>query len=118
MTQRDYRFFDKARGVANISEYNKVHIGCIAVYQGSIIGIGCNTNKTHPRQKYYNRFRGITIDNAKCVPKLHAEISCLNSIRHLDTSSLRLNFTFIGHVLTGNMVWLAHALRVWLLLKI
>ena len=84
LTHTDYKFFDKAKGAADISDYKKVHVGCVAVYQGNIIGIGCNTNKTHPKQKYYNRFRGITTDNAKCAPKLHAEISCLNSIRHLD----------------------------------
>ena len=30
------------------------------------------------------RSKNIITDNAKCAPKLHAEISCLNSIRHLD----------------------------------
>lgn len=30
----DYRYFDKARQIATISDYNKVHIGCVAVYQG------------------------------------------------------------------------------------
>ena len=53
----DYRYFDKARQIADISDYNRVHIGCVAVYQGQIIGIGCNCNKTHPTQKLYNRYR-------------------------------------------------------------
>ena len=57
LSKSDYRYFKKAKMAAIISDYNKIHIGCIAVYQGNIIGIGCNTIKTHPIQKYYNRYR-------------------------------------------------------------
>ena len=77
----DYKYFDKARQAACISDYYKTHIGCIAVYQGQVIGIGCNCNKTHPTQKFYNRYR---IKSDVMLPKLHAEINCLNQIRHLD----------------------------------
>ena len=77
----DYRYFDKARQIANISDYNKIHIGCVAVYQGQIIGLGCNCNKTHPTQKYYNQYRK---QSDSMLPKLHAEISCLNQIKHLN----------------------------------
>jgi deoxycytidylate deaminase len=77
------QYFTKARKIASVSDFSKVHIGCVAVYQGNIIGIGCNTNKTHPIQKYYNRFRECS---EKLAPKLHAEISCLNSIRNLDVN--------------------------------
>lgn len=81
----DYKYFNKAKQVANVSDFKRVHIGCIAVYQGNIIGLGCNTNKTHPRQDYYNRFREIKNDGKiYYAPKLHAEINCINSIRHLD----------------------------------
>lgn len=54
ITKNDYRYFDKAKQTASTSDYYKTHIGCVAVYQGSIIGIGCNCNKTHPIQKKYN----------------------------------------------------------------
>lgn len=76
----DYRYFAKARQVATISDYNKFHIGCIAVYQGQIIGLGCNCNKTHPTQKFYNRYRN---PSDTLLPKLHAEISCINQIKNL-----------------------------------
>lgn len=81
MTRTDYKYFDKARQAAMVSDYYKTHIGCVAVYQGTIIGFGCNCNKTHPTQKYYNKYRK---QSDMMLPKLHAEISCLNSIRHLD----------------------------------
>lgn len=81
ITRTDYKYFDKARQVANISDYYKIHIGCVAVYQGQVIGLGCNCNKTHPAQKFYNRYRN---PSESLLPKLHAEISCLNSIKQLD----------------------------------
>lgn len=80
-TNADYKYFDKARQVAHISDYNKCHIGCVAVYQGQIIGLGCNCNKTHPTQKFYNKYRKSSDD---LLPKLHAEISCINQIKNLE----------------------------------
>lgn len=87
MRKIDYKYFSKAKQIAQVSDFPKVHIGCIAVYQNRIVGIGCNTNKTHPAQKYYNRYR---IDDAdynsseSLLPKLHAEINCLNQLKNLD----------------------------------
>ena len=49
LTNADYKYFSKARKAASISDYQKQHIGCIAVYQGQVVGVGCNCNKTHPR---------------------------------------------------------------------
>ena len=77
----DYKYFDKARKVANISDYHRIHIGCVAVYPGQVIGLGSNNNKTHPTQKYYNKYRK---PSDSMLPKLHAEISCINQIKHLD----------------------------------
>ena len=81
ITNTDYRYFDKAKSVATISDYKKQHIGCVAVYQGQVIGLGCNCNKTHPVQKYYNRYRN---PSDSMLPKLHAEIHCLNQIKNLN----------------------------------
>ena len=81
LTKSDYKFFDKARQAAYISDYKKTHIGCVAVYNGQIIGIGCNCNKTHPMQKIYNKYRK---NSEYMLPKMHAEINCLNQLRYLD----------------------------------
>lgn len=83
LSKADIKYFSKARQVATTSDFHKIHVGCIAVYQGRIIGIGCNSNKTHPKQDYYNRFRNKD-EIETYIPKLHAEIDCLNSIRHLE----------------------------------
>ena len=77
MTNTDYKYFNKAKQVASISDFPRVNIGCVAVYQGQVIALGCNCNKTHPRQKFYNRYR---IQSDEMLPKLHAEISCLNQL--------------------------------------
>lgn len=79
--QSDYKYFKKARNVAEISDFHKTHVGCVAVYQGKIIGIGCNLNKTHPTQKYYNKYRK---NSESLLPKLHAEINCINQIKDMD----------------------------------
>lgn len=81
ISKTDYKFFLKARYAANISDYKKIHIGCVAVYHGKIIGIGCNCNKTHPFQKNYNRYREYS---DTLLPKMHAEINCLNQIKDLN----------------------------------
>lgn len=77
------KYFSKAATIAEASDYKKVHVGCVAVYHNTIIGMGCNSNKTHPKQKYYNRYR--EMDEAySSIPKIHAEIMCLNSIARMD----------------------------------
>ena len=83
----DYRYFDKARQVADISDFSKIHLGCIAVYHGQIIGLGCNTNKTHPTQKFYNRYRE---QSDAMLPKLHAEINCINQIKNMNINFSKL----------------------------
>ena len=83
LSRNDYRYFDKARQAAMVSDFEKTHVGCVAVYKDNIIGIGCNLEKTHPMQKYYNRYR-MHQQKSYYSPKIHAEINCLNSIRHLD----------------------------------
>jgi len=60
-------------------------MGCIAVYKGRIIGRGYNSHKTHPMQMHYNKYRIKNNDNEEIMlPKVHAEIMCLNSIKNLD----------------------------------
>lgn len=43
--------------------------------------IGCNCNKTHPTQKKYNKYHK---QAESMLPKLHAEISGINSIKQLN----------------------------------
>lgn len=91
MYKSDYRFFEKAKQAAMVSTFYKTRVGCVAIYRKTIIAIGCNTDKTHPVQKMYNRYRDCT-NQPDCLPKMHAEINCMNSLRHLeiDVSKIKL----------------------------
>lgn len=77
------KYFLKAKHVADISDFYKTHVGCVAICKGKIVAIGCNTEKTHPTQKYYNKYRE-SKDNSFYEHKLHAEINCINQLKHMD----------------------------------
>ena len=47
--------FDLARRAAENSTFEGFHLGCVIVYKGRVISSGCNSKKTHPVQKRYNR---------------------------------------------------------------
>ena len=82
LSNTDYKYFEKAKQIATISDYHPVQVGCIAVYQGIVVSMACNLQKTHPIQKYYNKkYRE---DSDSMMPKLHAEINCLNQLKHLN----------------------------------
>ena len=73
MTKKDKSYFNAARAVSEMSDFEKHHIGCVVVYGHRIISSGCNVMKTHPLQKELNkeRFDGDTNHF------LHAETSAL-----------------------------------------
>lgn len=92
----DYKFFNKAKQIATISDYPKIHVGCVAVFQNQIIAIGYNCNKTHPLQMFYNKYR---IRSNLILPKLHAEMSCINQLKnlHINFSKVKLYIYRIGN---------------------
>ena len=93
----DYKFFDQAKKISETSDFKKAHVGCVAVYKGNVIAVGCSTNKTHPAQKYYNQFRipeGEDVSMAS-IPKLHAEINCLNQLKHMNVNFAKVEYNSI-----------------------
>lgn len=85
MKRRDLYYYKKARNISKLSMFPRVKIGCIAVYKKNIIGVGFNSQKTNPLQAKYNIYRNMVQFDGKPINDfLHAEISCLNSIRDLD----------------------------------
>ena len=87
MTQSQIqKFFNKAREVSKLSDFDRVHIGCVIVYKKTVIGIGFNTWKTSPMQKRYNKpvYKQKGYIETKNAHSMHAEINALNSVRHLD----------------------------------
>ncbi len=79
MTKQDEKFFNIARKNALESDFNRIHIGCVAVCKGKVIATGFNCNKTHPEQKVYNEYRRL-YDEANVKHSMHAEMMCLNRL--------------------------------------
>lgn len=76
--------FNKAKEISYLSDYKRVHIGCIAVYKNHILAVGYNTNKTHPLQQKYNKYRKMKYEGTEPAASLHAEMSCLMQIKDMD----------------------------------
>lgn len=74
MTRKQKSFFEAAKAMSEMSDFPRTHIGCV-ITEGNhrIISSGCNSTRTHPIQKKYNkeRFAEDTIHS------LHAEVSAL-----------------------------------------
>ena len=89
MSTANVKFFDVAKAVSKLSDFKRIHIGCIIVDGKHIVATGQNTNKTHPMQKEYNkyRFHGDCRGNGS----LHAEMMAILSLpRGIDTRKLVL----------------------------
>lgn len=84
MSKADLRYFEEARKEAECSDFAKFHLGCVIVYKHHIIGRGCNSTKTSPVQKSYNRYREFKPNPLQpyIIDSLHAEISALTSIQY------------------------------------
>ena len=81
MKMRHDRVFQFAKNMAEMSDFERQKIGCVVTYKKNIIGMGFNTNKTHPMQKEYNKLRFEGDNTPHC---LHAEMHALMPLRNLD----------------------------------
>ena len=87
ITNKDYRYFEVAKSIAKTSDYRRTKIGAVVVYKKKIIlAVGCNTYKTHPIQKYYNKYR-FSEDSCR-AHTLHAETQALLKISKYDDINL------------------------------
>lgn len=69
------RIFNLAKNASFLSDFNRIHIGCVIVYKNRVISVGYNTAKENPIQKVYNRERGYNVETAH--NSLHAEMMAL-----------------------------------------
>ena len=88
MYNRDRRFFEKARLVAENSDYEKQKVGCVVTYKNKVIATGTNGQKTSPTQKYYNKERNF---KDSWINKVHAEINALNKCKCMDLDWSNVN---------------------------
>jgi deoxycytidylate deaminase len=108
MNNKDKRYFEKARQAAQLSEFKRARIGCVAVYNNNIISVGINSYKTHPVQKMYDKYRTFH-PSPGCkahMHSLHAEIDCLVSIddNNIDISKVDI---YICRILKNGTTGLA-----------
>jgi deoxycytidylate deaminase len=83
INKRNIRYFELARKASEFSDFDMHHLGCVIIYKNYILSVGYNTNKTHPIQMQYNKYRNFNNpDNVK--HKLHAEVAALSKIKDLD----------------------------------
>ena len=80
LNKKDYRFFEMARKEALNSDYDRIHIGCVLVYKGHVIGQGSNGEKTDTVQKKYNSYRNFSKTEKPIKHSIHAEIAALKSV--------------------------------------
>ena len=80
-SKQQMRFFERAAQVAEESQFDVFHVGCIAVLKNKIIASSSNKLKTHPTQAIYDKYRFDSVSYLKNMHTLHAEIACLSQIK-------------------------------------
>ena len=76
LTKKDRAYFNIAKEVSKLSDFPRVQIGACAVYKHKVISTGCNSMRTSPLQKKYNKYR-FTVETPHTC---HAETSCLKPL--------------------------------------
>lgn len=82
-SKRDQICFRAARDAAMFSDFSRAKLGCVIYYKGSIIGSGCNSQKTDPIQMKYNSYREFNNPEQYSPHKhgIHAEIAAIKSVK-------------------------------------
>ena len=83
----DSHLFKLARECSLQADYSgccNAKIGSIAVYKGSVLAKGFNTDKTHTAQAKFNKYRYKDTNNMYLPAKCHSELVTLSKIKYLD----------------------------------
>lgn len=72
-------YFEAAKACAQLSDFPRVKIGCVAVYGHHIISSGYNSTRTDTLQKKLNKYRFME-DDSKTQHALHAETMALKPL--------------------------------------
>lgn len=73
LSKSDRSYFRAAQAVSQLSDFNRVNIGCVIVDKHRIISSGFNSEKGHPMQARTDK----ETFNCDCPGKQHAEFSAL-----------------------------------------
>lgn len=80
-SKQQLKLFERAAQVADDSQFDVFHVGCIAVLKNKIIAASANKLKTHPTQAIYDKYRFSDTSYLKNMHTLHAEIACISQIK-------------------------------------
>ena len=83
LSSKDYKFMYLAMIESTKSDYCRGNTGCVIVYKNTIISSASNSEKTHPMQHKYNKYR-IPNNTQFILDKVHAEIRAINKIKYMD----------------------------------
>ena len=84
-SKQQIKYFMKAADVAKQSNFEKHHLGCIAVLKNKIVAASSNKLKTHPLQAEFDKYRNFNCESdLQNMHSLHAEIACLSMIKDRD----------------------------------
>lgn len=96
-SKKQLKFFEKAAEVACDSDFDRYHLGCIAVLKNKIVAASPNRLKTHTLQAEYDKYRDF--NNIRSDPKnmhsLHAEIACLNMLKYQNINYMDLELYIV-----------------------
>ena len=88
----DSHLFSIARTCSLQADYcGNARIGCIAVYRGTVLAKGFNSDKTHTKQAQFNVYRFKECGNRYLPSKIHAEMAVLQKIKYLDIDFSRVH---------------------------
>jgi deoxycytidylate deaminase len=76
------KFMEIARGLSELSTFDKYKLGAVITIKGTIVARGWNKHKSHPQQKLYNELRSNIVEGAQHY--VHAEMYELNKARSLN----------------------------------
>ena len=100
----DTHLFKMARACSLQSDYcGSARIGCVAVYKGSVLAKGFNSDKTHTIQSRYNVMRYKDIGNRYLPSKIHGELAVLQKIKYLDIDFSRVHIYVYRELKDGTM---------------
>ena len=100
----DTHLFKMARACSLQSDYcGSARIGCVAVYKGSVLAKGFNSDKTHTIQSRYNVMRYKDIGNRYLPSKIHGELAVLQKIKYRDIDFSRVHIYVYRELKDGTM---------------
>jgi len=95
INKRDMEFLTLARAFAEKSDNTKARLGAVIVRKNDILAQSPNyARKSHPLQKYYNRFR----EGKHTRHALHAEIGALSKVDYPDLEKLKDATVYITRI--------------------